>query len=442
MTTAFRRSLLALIPMIAAAIAPAAFAQVVLRPLVIEGELGPVQVYEDSRALIIAESGYTAPGWAHLDQVPIEATRVEESLRAHGYSTTIASNLGQVRLEQTIKRFLNSKVTFGTRLLVFFAGHGWSDENGGYVVPVDAPGSGEEDFRSKIVSMQDMLNWSYGSSARHVTFVFDSCFSGAVFLTRSNLRPSTLFISDLDNSVRMVITSGSASEQVPAGLEFGQLFVDGLNGAADLVRDGVITGSELGYWLKVNVAAKGRQTPQFGTAPLVKYKVGDVVMTTVPLATTGKDGARTPAVLQTKPSGETKRAAEVRSLGIPDRPSASVFTGIEVKYSRKKVDGNKVASALDAAGVPYVQLRAREEYREPVNAIVCSHRVPVAAVKKLAATLIAGGVNILAIFEHDVGPDKLLLIGTEPKLAEKLRPLTLRDLDGLERCRMMRKRRD
>jgi hypothetical protein len=430
---------LGLLLAVAAAIAPKAFAQVALKPLVILGESGPVQVYDDSRALIIAERVYTAPSWPHLDEVPIEAARVEEALRAHGYSTTVASNLGQVRLEQTIKQFLNSRVTFGTRLLVFFAGHGWSDENGGYVVPVDAPGSGEDDFRSKIVSMQDMLNWSYGSSARHVTFVFDSCFSGAVFLTRSNLRPSTLFLSDLDNSVRMVITSGSASEQVPAGLGFGQLFVDGLNGAADLVQDGVITGSELGYWLKVNVAAKGRQTPQFGTSQQVKYKVGDVVMATVPLATTGKDGARTPAVLQARPSGESMRAAEVRNLGIPDRPSASVFTGIEVKYSRKKIDGNKVASALDAAGVPYVQLRAREEYPEPVNSIVCSRGVPVAAVKKLAATLISGGVDLLAIFEQDFGPTKLLAVGTQPGLAKTLRPLTLQDLAGLERCSMVRK---
>lgn len=440
MAAAVHRSLLVLLLAFAATVTSKAFAQVALRPLVIVGESGPVQVYEDSRALIIAESRYTAPSWPTLDQVPIEATRVDNALRAHGYSTTVVSNLDQISLERTIKRFLYSNVTFGTRLLIFFAGHGWSDENGGYVVPVNAPGSGEEDFRSKIVSMQDMLNWSYGSRAQHVTFVFDSCFSGAVFLTRSNLRPSTLFLSDLDNSVRMVITSGSASEQVPAGLGFGQLFVDGLNGAADLVRDGVITGSELGYWLKVNVAAKGQQTPQFGTSQQVKYKVGDVVMATVRLATTEKDEARMPVVLKARPSGESMRAAEVRNLGIPDRPSASVFTGIEVKYSRKKIDGNKVASALDAAGVPYVQLRAREDYPEPVNSIVCSRGLPVAAVKKLAAALIASGVDLLAIFEQDLGPDKLLVVGTQPKLAETLRPLTLRDLDGLERCSMVRKR--
>jgi hypothetical protein len=437
-TSPFRQLLLASLLALAVGSASQAVAQVAT-PLVVQGESGPVQVYEDSRALIIAESSYTAPSWPRLDQVPTEAMHIEDALRTHGYRTTVASNLGQIGLEQTIKNFLNSKVTFGTRLLVFFAGHGWSDENGGYIVPVDAPGSGEDDFRSKIVSMQDMLNWSYGSRARHVTFVFDSCFSGAVFLTRSNLRPSTLFLSDLDNSVRMIVTSGSASEQVPAGMEFGRLFVEGLNGAADLVPDGVITGSELGYWLKVRVAAQGRQTPQFGTSQQVKYKIGDVVMSTVTTVAPGREATVLARALPSKPSGETMRAAEVRNLGVPDRASASVFAGIEVKYSRKKIDGDKVIHALDPAGIPYVQSRNREEYPQPVNSIICSGEVPVAAVRKLAATLIGSGIKLLAIFEQQIGPTKLMVVGTQPDLAQKLRPLTLHDLDGLQRCSATRK---
>ena len=437
---AFLRALAAFL-MVWAAVAAPAEAQVSPKPLVVAGEAGPVQVYADSRALIIGQSAYTAPGWDRLDQVPREVMRVEAALKAQGYNTTVASNLDQVGLEKAIKGFLNRNVKFDTRLLIFFAGHGWSDDEaeGGYVVPLDAPGPGEDDFRSKIVSMQDMLNWSYGSIARHVTFVFDSCFSGAVFQTRSNLRPSTLFLSDLDNPVRMIVTSGSARQQVPAGLEFGDLFVAGLNGAADLVPDGVITGSELGYWLKVNVASRGRQTPQFGTSQQVKYKVGDVIMSTVS-AGAGPGPTRSKAALRARPANESTRAAEVRNLGLPDRPSASVFTGIEVKYSRKIVDGPGPANALDMAGIPYVQMRDREAYPEAVNSIMCSAGVPVSAVKKLAATLIGGGVKLLAIFEHDFGPAKLLLVGTQPDLTPRLQPLTIADLNRLTRCSLVRRR--
>ena len=437
MTGLLREFRLGLMVAIALVLSRGADAQALQKPLLIQGEAGPVQIYDDSRALIIAESRYTAPGWDRLDQVPVEARRVETALQARGYNTTVASNLDQVGIEKTIKQFINRDVGVKTRLLIFYAGHGWSDDNGGFIVPLDAPGTAEEDFRSKIIGMSEILSWSYLSRARHITFVFDSCFSGAVFLTRSNLRPSTLFINDLDNSVRMVVTSGSATEQVPAGLEFGDLFIKGLNGAADLVQDGVITGSELGYWLKVNVAAKGNQTPQFGTSQEVKYKIGDVVLATVPASASGTAPART--MLRSRPAGESTRSAEVRSLGVPDRPSASVFTGIEVRYSRKLVDGTRLVNALDTAGVPYVQLRALETYPEPVNSIMCSPGVPLPAVKRLAATMIGSGVRLLAIFEHGYGPDKQLVIGTQPDLAQRLRSLTLRDLDSLSRCSLARR---
>jgi uncharacterized caspase-like protein len=66
-----------------------------------------------------------------------------------------------------------------------------------------------------------------------------------------------------------MITAGSMDEQV---LEegghgiFTKLLLEGLEGKADLDKDGYITGSELGTFLRPEVSKRSnyRQTPNFG----------------------------------------------------------------------------------------------------------------------------------------------------------------------------------
>jgi hypothetical protein len=94
--------------------------------------------------------------------------------------------------------------------------------------------------------------------------VFDSCFSGSLF---SLVRAVPEDISEKSAfPVRQYITAGSEDETVPDRSIFKRCFLVGLQGDADLTKDGYITGSELGLYLSDNVIkyTKRRQHPQYG----------------------------------------------------------------------------------------------------------------------------------------------------------------------------------
>ena len=75
------------------------------------------------------------------------------------------------------------------RLVIFFAGHGYTrQQTKGYLVPVDAPDPivDEQGFLKAALSMEQINSWATQMEAKHVLFVFDSCFSGTIFKQRSN----------------------------------------------------------------------------------------------------------------------------------------------------------------------------------------------------------------------------------------------------------------
>ena len=138
------------------------------------------------------------------------------------------------QLYQAFESFINQ---YGfdpdNRLVFFFSGHGWSREDGrlGYLVPGDAPRPNRDlkGFKQKAVSMSQVLTWCREMDARHALFVFDSCFAGTIFETRSLENPP--HITDyISKPVRYFITAGSAREQVPAQSVFVPSFVRGLRG--------------------------------------------------------------------------------------------------------------------------------------------------------------------------------------------------------------------
>lgn len=75
------------------------------------------------------------------------------------------------------------------RLVIYFAGHGWTRNNDlGDLVPVDAPAasrpSGDLEFAKSALSMEQIMTWADQMEAKHVLFIFDSRFSGAIFKVR------------------------------------------------------------------------------------------------------------------------------------------------------------------------------------------------------------------------------------------------------------------
>lgn len=80
--------------------------------------------------------------------------------------------------------------------------------------------------------------------SKHVIMLFDSCFSGSIFMLTRAVPEDISEKSALP--VRQYITAGGENEQVPDRSMFKRSFLIALEGDADFTGDVYITGSELG----------------------------------------------------------------------------------------------------------------------------------------------------------------------------------------------------
>ncbi len=127
------------------------------------------------------------------------------------------------------------------------------------------------------MSMQEIEVYAKNTSAKHVLFMFDSCFAGSVFLA-TRAAPSYIEVFT-EEPVRQFITSGSAEQEVPDISIFRRAFIDALAGSADFDKDCYLTGSELGTYIQKRTAEdwKGELTPQYGKLQDPNLNKGDFV---------------------------------------------------------------------------------------------------------------------------------------------------------------------
>ena len=238
--------------------------------------------FTGSHALLIGVSSYQQ-GWEDLQSIPEELAAVERVLKErHGFDTEVVLDPDSETLNDTVRQFINDHgFDPDHRLIVFFSGHGYTMDSGrrGFVLPADTPPfdpARPKDFLSKAIPMSDIIGWARKVLARHVLFVFDSCFSGTIFDLRAGL-PEPAHVTTLTTRpVRQFITAGRAGDLVPARSRFTPAFVEALGGAADLTKDGYVTGSELAVYLNQEVATPG-QVPQYGRLQDIGYRAGDFV---------------------------------------------------------------------------------------------------------------------------------------------------------------------
>ncbi len=267
-----------------------------------------LELYSGSHALLIGVSDYTA-GWSDLHSIPRELDQVSTALEQQGFKVHRAGKSDSAGIKQAIETFLRDYgYDENNRLLLFFSGHGHTDASGrrGYLVPSDAPLPGKDlkGFKRKALQMSQILAWSRQIDAKHLLFLFDSCFSGTVFKARAAPQQPPYITDATLRPVRQFITAGDAGEAVPARSTFTPLFgeafayhvVDGkkrlkyANG--DLNRDGYLTGGELGMYLQTEVPKHVRQSPQYGKINDYELSRGDFVFVVAPQRNSPKRAAR------------------------------------------------------------------------------------------------------------------------------------------------------
>lgn len=228
--------------------------------------------YTGSYALLIGVSQYDHKFWRPLPNVPGYLDDIRQALISKGFEVEVVSDPTNSELRQVLKHFM---MTYGgtwpdNRLMIYFMGHGHALRNAdigryeGYIVsrddaPVSSP-QGKFKFLKEAVPMTKLWELARFIEAKHTLFILDADFSGHAI---PGEKADPLLPPDPERVVR-VITSGDASQRVPAKSIFTELLVEAITTArADKDGDGLLTGTELGYFLirEVTRASGGHQTP-------------------------------------------------------------------------------------------------------------------------------------------------------------------------------------
>lgn len=257
-----------------------------------DGRLVPT--YTSSHALLIGASDYeNEAAWYDLPGVQNDIEQIGKALaERHGFEVIAVDDPTKAELEKALADFaVNQGADENARLVIYYAGHGHTlgtpPLRTGWVVPVDAPDPAQDPsgFFQTALSMDEIRKYSLIINAKHVLWVFDSCFSGQLIETLRGT-PADKWESFLQTGkVRRVITSGSADQRVPDRSVFASYFAAALEGRLQAGGgSGLVTGNQLSHFLKGRVIADrgAAQTPQYGTIKLFGADEGDIIFRVEP----------------------------------------------------------------------------------------------------------------------------------------------------------------
>lgn len=232
------------------------------------------ELYGMSRGLVIGIDRYER--WPSLEFAAADARAVKQALLQSGFDEVVLilnEDATQRRILTELYENLPKRSGPNDRVLFYFAGHGQTEvlpDGGrrGYILPVDA---GRTDYPSTAVSMDQIRSLSRRIPAKHILYVMDSCYSGLGLNRSAGLSPDIGDYLRKMSSMRAVqiVTAGGKGEQVQEraghGL-FTTFFLQALDGQADLNGDRVVTGTELGAYIRpvVSNASRQAQTPLYG----------------------------------------------------------------------------------------------------------------------------------------------------------------------------------
>jgi uncharacterized caspase-like protein len=267
------------------------------------GKLKPT--YDGSYALLIGVSKYDeTTTWKSLPGVANDIAAVKKVLEEdHGFQTETVMDPDSATMIEALRKFISVHgAKTDARLLIYIAGHGYTTSNNGnkigWFIPRDTPSfhTAPQLFLLTAISMRRIQEYSEIINAKHVLWVFDSCFSGqAIGMMPSGFKSGTTPFEEaqLSKPVRRIITSGSENQEVPDDSVFAQFFVDALHGKYRVGNNAeFFTGETLGSFLKENVydaekkKAGREQLPQNDAVVFPKSDAGDIVFRPVPVPVT------------------------------------------------------------------------------------------------------------------------------------------------------------
>lgn len=223
-------------------------------------------------ALLIGIDGYRE--LPKLQSAGADVHEIASLLREqYGFEITLLEDASRDDVLLALERY-RRELTERDNLLIYYAGHGWLDEEAdeGYWLPVDA-------------SPDSSVNWIPNATltssfkairAKHVLVVADSCYSGKLtrgIAVRAN-RPPDYIARMAQKRARMVISSGGLEPVLDSGRGghsvFAAAFLDALR-----ANRGVLDTTLLFSQIRRDVMLHADQTPELADIRKSGHEGGD-----------------------------------------------------------------------------------------------------------------------------------------------------------------------
>jgi hypothetical protein len=226
--------------------------------------------------LIIGINKYDDQRIPDLENPVRDAQSVYKCLTSHytfdPENVTLLKNPGRGDIIRELDA-LRGKVSHEDNLLVFFAGHGYWDEEAdiGYWLPSDASRtSTAEWFRNGA-----LVDYLQAIKSKHTLLITDACFAGSIFKSRSvPMNNEVVYDRIYEIPSRKAMTSGAMTE-VPDKSAFVRYLVKRLEDN----EDQYLTSEELFYSFKMAVISNSSSNvlPQYGEILRAGNEGGDFI---------------------------------------------------------------------------------------------------------------------------------------------------------------------
>ncbi len=227
-------------------------------------------------ALIIGVEDYADPAIKDLDEPINDAQKLHDVLTTkYNFDTENIIFLKNPTKSDIIAvlHSMRSSLTENDNLLIFYAGHGYFDEemNTGYWLPSDA----RQDNPVNWLENQVLINHLSVIKTKHILLIADACFSGGIFKTRSAFQNNQAIESMYELPSRKAMTSGTLNT-VPDKSVFMKYLLKRL----DENKENFLPAGELFSSLRIaviNNAGNTPSVPQYGTMQNVGDEGGDFI---------------------------------------------------------------------------------------------------------------------------------------------------------------------
>ena len=226
--------------------------------------------------LIIGIDPYEDPGIPDLDNPIWDAQNVYHSLTTHyTFEPENVRMLKNPKRRDIIRELdaLRGRVFEEDNLLIFYAGHGFWDEDGeiGYWLPSDATRETTADwFRNST-----LVNYLQAIHSKHTLLITDACFAGSIFKSRSvSMNTEVVYGRIYEIPSRKAMTSGAMTE-VPDKSAFVKYLLKRLNEN----QETYLSSEELFSSFRMAVISNSgsKVLPQYGEIQNVGNEGGDFI---------------------------------------------------------------------------------------------------------------------------------------------------------------------